>query len=278
MFNPDDRYQSLDEVLGDLDELIYDSTNIGYKIKNRRETYVIGLILLLAGMASWKLTFMTELDINLPITIYVIMGIYIVRFIQKRLKKKTTLLSWLVFFTGVYMVLKTGVTWWKLLLLLFVAQMSAESVLIVILCVLVTYVTGLTQYVYISSIYNIQEYRWLTVALLSFAAFLMFHSFVINSDISGVIKFCYNWHVYIIIVMTLYISILLSGVMYRYMPVEESVTSGALKIFMNVYSMVDFIRVGEAGIVCCTIWIIREKILVWVEKLRSSNIFAENEQ
>lgn len=55
MFYPDDRYQSMDKVLNDLESIIFDSS-VGYKKEHKNAPGIAGVICLIFGVIMWKMS------------------------------------------------------------------------------------------------------------------------------------------------------------------------------------------------------------------------------
>ena len=119
-YDPDDRYQSMENVMNDI-EIAKLGEDIRYKKENTKSAYVAGMLCYVMGMILWKLTHMPELTIDMGFWGYIFMiaGVYIYWLNLKR--KKHYFISIAVLGLGIYLLISTGFNWWKLLFILCVS-------------------------------------------------------------------------------------------------------------------------------------------------------------
>lgn len=88
-FDPDDRYQSMDEVLLEL-KGIADGDLVKYQRLHGRLLAVLGGAFLISGMALWKLTFLPDLEFVLSPVSYIFLTLCVSKFLLAENRRDTT--------------------------------------------------------------------------------------------------------------------------------------------------------------------------------------------
>lgn len=265
MYNPNDRYQSIDEVLTDLEKLIY-SENYSYKRTHKGAAFAIGSTFLLFGMALWKLSFIPSMVIHFPVAVYVMIALSIGQFILHILKKETIGIRVLNLGIGIYLIIKTGVVWWKAVLLFSVVFSLGQTSFIVASTCLVANITYLLQpsSEVLGAFY---EYRWAAVSLLSLS-FVLLNLYMLlydstNKYVAKLLRKDFFW----IIIFLFYGSQVLYGFALQGDKASFYVNLWGWKMVELLRSM-DLIKVGIIGMAFCAVWVIREKIMLKSEKIK----------
>lgn len=268
-FDPDDRYQSMEEVLNEFVKLKY-----GHRIKYQREhkstALAIGTVFALMGSSVWKLSFMPEMTLDFSIWEYIFCGLCIGKSILALLKKKTGFVSTLLFGVGIYLLIATGFTWWKLILLWFISEFCNYWPGILGGCAVISNVTYLILDHNKLSVIEFVDYRWIAVLLLSLAFVLLWLHDLLGEQNEKTIKSYFAKNMFWILATAYYVYLIL---------LEYSVNLVQGKA-VNIYEMIlgqDTIEwllswdpglVGIGGASFCVIWMIRERFLIFIEKRR----------
>lgn len=173
-FDPDQRYQTIDEVLTELQAIMIDKT-IRYKREHVSASFVIGTMFLFFGVIAWKLTFYPMLDINLTIWMCMLLGLSLVKGLLKIKKKDPIILNMIMFILSIFILITSGFQWWKLLLLSGITfssgLLSFEIGGGVLLLKITSLVTSTSSQHIMMDGWN--EYRWVAVTLISLAVILL---------------------------------------------------------------------------------------------------------
>lgn len=259
MYEPDDRHQSMEEVLSDLERLIL-KEDVHYKKEHKRASLVMGTVLLFVGCTVGTLAFGAEWNRELSTVMYVFWGLGITRLIFYLLKKETFFAGLVFFVLGSYLLIITGFTWWKLLL--FTGMM-----LYIHFCglvsggVLVSHITYLLIQQNPAFLQEFQGMQWVAVTLLSLAAVLFLQYFVLHTSDPNLIKLYYGKNFYWIIVTALYFVSILFGSLLA----KGGLTWMPCKTLLQWLTEIELTKVGMAGFVFCIIWLVRERVLMRME-------------
>lgn len=268
-FDPDDRYQSMEEVLYEFDKLKY-----GHRIKYQREhkstALAIGTVFALMGSFVWKLSFMPEMTLDFSIWEYIFCGLCIGKSILALFNKKTGFVSTLLFGVGTYLLIAAGFTWWKLILLLFMSAFCNYWPGILGGCALVSNVTYLILKNNKLSVIEFVDYRWIAVLLLSLASGLLYLHALLGQRDEKVIKSYFGEKLFWILATGYYVFLII-------MVYSLSLGQG---MAVNIYEVIlghDTFEwmlswnpglVGICGVSFWIIWMIRERFLVFIEMWR----------
>lgn len=273
-FDPDQRYQSMDEVLLEL-KAITDGDLVRYQRLHKPVLAVLGGTLLIAGTALWKLTFLPDLKFVLSPGSYMLVALCLVKFILANQRKNTMILKFLTLILGAWLCFSTGFVWWKLLLLLFI---FAEDTLggfwgIGMLTANFTYLLagkGTT------AMGQMQDYRWIPITLLPIAAvFIMQLETISDQERNGrqyghLTEIFLRWNLPWIFAV-LYFSVLLSWgwiltdlMTGRNRPMLESILGTK---WISAILSVQPLKAGAVGLAFSLFWILRQGILKRVKKV-----------
>ncbi|MDE7431348.1 MAG: protein kinase, partial [Lachnospiraceae bacterium] len=262
MFDPDKRYQSMEEVITDIERLMY-SEGLSHKKEHKDISLIVGMLFLFSGVAACKLTLVPEMEIPFSIWEYMFWICCFGKFLLKVFKKNSMLLSMVVFGIGIYLMAGTGFSWIRLILLVGLTFSSGISA---------GFLSGgalTANFIYIVQLQNdiwqrqYSEYSWLAVTLISLSVVLLYQYALLVMEDRKVVKQLYKRGFYWMMIVLLYGLVLLTGVQIDKM--------GDDAVFMPLvrwlYDMgVDHYRVGVSGLVFCVFWTIREKVLIRNEK------------
>lgn len=121
-FNPDDRYQSMEEILNEL-EYLMGLKRIHSRRTHAKGTFWLGTIMAMLFGALWKLEYGLDISLvsYLSVPIILFMLCLLVRFILNEVnhlsEMNAGILNSSVLILGIYLLGITGVTWWKIVFL-----------------------------------------------------------------------------------------------------------------------------------------------------------------
>ena len=267
-FNPDDRYQSMEEVLNELEGVML-SKKVTYKKAHLENSIVIGTILLFAGAILWKMTFAPSLKMDLSFWTYVFLGLVGTRCFVKNEKVKP--FTWTgSTILGIVLLFANGFTWWKsLLLIMIIFSEGVFSGMVAggIFLMNITYL--LMHYMTDHSIWNqLTEYKWMAVTLLSLAMVLVMQYYLLNIRIKAVTSMVFKYNIYWIFTGVVY------GLMILYGWLVHSKSAVFLAVLLGerivqFLRSFDLIKTGIVGLIFCLFWVVREHILHNIEKKNS---------
>lgn len=262
MFDPDRRYQSMEEVITDIERLMY-SENLSYKKEHRNISLIAGMLLLFLGVAAWKLTLASEIRIPFSVWEYIFWIGCFGKFLRKVFQKNNILLSIVILGIGIYLMAGKGFSWIRLIVLVWMTISSGLSAGFVsggVLTANILYVIQLQ-----NDIWQLQyrEYSWLAVTLISLGFVLLYQYILLVMDDRKVVKKLYKRGFYWILIVMTYGLVLLSGFQIH----KVGADAVYLQLVRWLYDMgVDTCRVGISGLVFCGFWIIRENVLIRRDK------------
>ena len=276
-FDPDDRYQSMEEVLNEFDKLRC-GNRIKYQREHRSALLALGTAFALIGAAVWKLSFMQGMKLDFSIWEYLFCGLCISRSVLSIYKKKTGLISLSIFGLGMYLLVLSGFSWWKLLLLILIAVYDGIFVGILGGSAIIANITYLIMSMASLSESEFSEYRWMAVLLISLAGVLLEVHALLGERTEQIAKVYFRKNLFWIVVTAFYATLALT---------EKSIaisTAASFPIHQRLLGArnVDWILswnpelVGICGAGFCVGWMIREWILAFIEKKRTSHRLFES--
>lgn len=256
-YNPDERYQSMGEILNEIEELKYGS-RLKYQREHNNKSLVFGGAFLLIGISLWKLTFAPNIAIDFTVGTYVFAILCGAQGIFHIYKKENTLLNLGVLCAGVYLLVSTGFAWWKLLLLLLVvgfdvfAGLLGGSMLIINITYLLMKYNNLNPE-------QFRAYRWITVLVLSLSFLMLWLYYVLEQRNEKITRTYFGKSLFWKIAILGYITLILVGMSER---MSVSVYKSVLgEVRWDAFMSCNPVLVGIGGICFCTFWILREIVL-----------------
>ncbi len=268
-FDPDDRYQSMEAVINDLDKLKY-----GHRVKYLREhksiPLALGTVFALMGASVWKLSFMPDLQLSFSVWGYIFCALCVLKSVMYMYRKKTGYVTAIIFGVGIYLLFATGFVWWKLLLLIFMSFLWNYWQGIMAGGALAANVTFLIMKEYGLSVSAYSEYRWVTVLLLSLSVLLLIcHSMQVEKD-EWIIKVYLEKNLNWIMAAGVYLSLILiaKGAALQgpvMAGLREKIFGSAAVLWIMTW---DPQKVGIWGAVFCVIWMLRVRVLSYFQKIK----------
>lgn len=259
-YDPDDRYQSMEEVLNELERLKY-GRRIKYQLEHRSSALAVGIIFVFMGTALWKLSFMPGWCPELDVWECIFCGLCIWKSALSVFKKNTEPVTALMLGMAVFLMVRSGFVWWKLLLLILPLLFGNLTIGILAGCLLISSFTCL--FMRTNGIFSLPEYRWMAVLLLSLSLVLLVVQYVLGErDEKLTVMYLGNNKIWIIA------SILYAGLLIlpRIITVFDAEAAAAIRHIIGDRN-IDWIlscnpqRVGLYGLVFCAFWVVREGFL-----------------
>lgn len=266
-FNPDDRYQSMGEVLAEFDRLIY-GKRLKYQIEHRKLLLVLGGVLAIVGSVVWKLSFCGNLMLNFSVLDYIFCGLCLLKSILALSKIDVWHVNLAVLGCGIYLLVSSGFLWWKLLLLLILVLFSNVAIGVLgcgAVAANITYCIMSFQSLDVSDFY---DYRWLAVLMLSLSCVLLFAYSVISERDYAITRMYFGKNLLWIISAMYY------GVLFL---IDRDYILNSGKVFILLVrvigkSSMDWMMswkpglVGICGFTFCVMWMLRDYAASHVEK------------
>lgn len=258
MYDPADRYQSMKEMLADIEALKFPE-KIRYRVKNKNQILVAGNALLVIGIIAWKLILAPNLEPDMSFAEYLFLAGCIGKGVLNYLKRKQGLVDFVMFCIGVYLLSSTGFSWVMLLVMLWMVFSSGVSSGYVGGCVLLADLVARMQRLTGAAMDVNAGQGWIAITLISVSVILLYEYVLIS--VTDIGQNGFKWYikgVYRAIYALFYIFCIMCGAM-------EGVSSKSLsKLFgariADMIMSVDLLKVGVAGLVFCAIWTIGEKV------------------
>lgn len=263
-YDPDERYQSMEKVLNDIEGIMI-GDDIRFKKENEKSSYAVGFICYITGMILWKLTHMPELVMDINIWGYIFFALSGYAFWLNLKKKEHNFLSIVILGIGIYLLLSTRFTWWKLLLVLGVTFSSESFVGVVAVGgIIVDLVSRLMQGY--PQIYDYtQQYKWGSVVLLSFSCVLFFQYSLLKERDIKTNSMYFKKNAYWIFIVVLYGYFFLNGVVAKNAWSYNVLGFEWLDIWNQIGMEYNFTMLGLGGLALSLIWVVREFVLKKME-------------
>ncbi|MCM1535466.1 MAG: serine/threonine protein kinase [Clostridium sp.] len=276
MYDPDERYQSMKDMILDIEKLMY-SESLGYKKEHKRVSLAVGSVMLALGVAAWKLTLVPQMVIRLTLWQYIFLAGCLGKGILKILKKKTSFVNLIVSGIGIYLLISSGFSWLKLLLLLWMIGSSgatagyfAAGVLIVDFVSIMQRESGADWGMY-------REYSWVAIAVISFGIVLLYQYGILTIENRTTARVTYQKGLYWVLVCLIYGCWILQGTMMSIMnPAAERWYRSMLgNRLVDAMQSVDLKLAGALGLGLSLLWILREKILIRYQRFQTEKYNGE---
>lgn len=266
MYDPDDRYQSMDEVILDIEKAMY-SDRLGYRKEHKSASLVIGIVFLLVGIMTWNLTISQDCSLHFSKWEYIFALLGVAKGFLKLAKKKTVLISIIMLGVGIYLLLTMHLSIVPSLIVVFMVLSSDLLTAYVGAGFTVFGLASELQGINAISLNTYENYSWTPIVLVSLAVVLLYQYEILSFEDRKTARIIYKRGFYWIIVCLLYMAMILIGV-----TGTETLEQFIKTIFrMNdshVLSTINWKAAGITGLLFCLYWIGRERVLLFIEKRR----------
>ena len=270
MYDPDDRYQSMDEILLDIEKVLY-SDIFGYEKEHRSSSLIVGVILFTLGVIAWKLTYATDMIITFSVWEYMFLILCTVKGALKLFDKKTLTLSGIMFLFGGVLLKSRGFSIYMFFLYLWVVVTPGTSPGFIGEGALVASLVSYYQKYTGVGFHEYSEYSWITITMMSLAMGLMHLHVVMCMEGRKLTKKMCGRGIHWYLVFILYIEIFAVG---------KVATPEFWDNFSPIVgdNIIDLIRqinltmVGGGGFAFCLFYFLRELLFIQLRKIKKDNI------
>ena len=264
-FDPDDRYQSMEEVLNEFDSIRY-----GRRIKYQREhnsiSLVLGTVFALSGAALWAMSFNTGVTAGSSVWMMIMCGLCILRGAMGLTHNDTPGICFLIIIMGIVDMITSGFSVLPLLLMI-AAVFSKVYIGIFGSCVLIANITyRVLDHVGYSTGY-FSNFRWMAVLLLTLAIIMLFMHIQLNNRLSLFTEAFLGRNLFWVTASVQYIFILLVAYILNDPHISDSpvLSRPHISEFTDWLMSWDPIRVGICGAAFCILWMLRDWGLSYIE-------------
>lgn len=255
MYNADDRYQSMEEMLLDIEKMMY-SVRPGYK----KSVLVVGSLMLALGIVIWKLTMAPDMIIGFSLWEYIFWAGCYGKGILEVLKKDTSLLSMGALGVGIYLIVGSEFSWIKLFFLLLMTFSPGYISGNLSASMLIANVVSLIQQADGTNFFLDREYSWVAITVISIAVILLYEYDVLSLEDRRYEKLYHKKRFDWILIAAVYALLFFAGLL---------ANSEGKRIFRmiageqisNFFFSFDQKKVGLCGLGFCLFWIGRERLL-----------------
>ena len=270
-YDPNERYQSMRELLSDLEKYIY-GEEYDYKKGHKQFHDFFFLFFLVVSTIAWKLTVIKTFSLQLSLWEIVFFLLALLKAVFNLYQMKQTLLNWGLFGTGIFLLISGGFSWIKCILFFLVLISSGYLAAVIALPLL-----GLALSTFVEAKLQLppllwKEYNWIAVSafflclgsLLSTSVFILEDRDTIASYQKSIAR---------LFPFFFFFLLLLHGFIQRKiidffgLPLENAEVS-ILGGIMQFLRSVDFVKVGLCGLGFSFFFFLREKFLyLWRGKV-----------
>ena len=262
MYDPNQRYQSMEEMLLDIDKLMY-GTNMAYRKEHKAGSLVAGIIMLAFGVMAWKLTMAQEAMIKFSLWEYIFLAGGLAKGIFKAFRKETTFISIFILGVGIYLISISQFSWIKLLFLFWMTFSSGTSSGCLSGSILIANLVSMVQQTGEIDLNSYSEYNWVPIAIISIAMVLLYQYEILDTEDRKIFYLLYKRGMYWIMVCLMYVALVVVGCATN-LTAKYVYNKG--DTFLYFFSLFDATMVGLSGLGFCLIWIVRENIFAFRQK------------
>lgn len=269
-YDPDGRYQTMDEVLNEFAGLKY-SSRLKYLREHKAAPLAAGAAMAALGAVVFEMAYMPAFISDFSIWMYLFCGLCIWKVIAKLRSKEWVLVwtSYALFCLGICLTVSTGFTWWKLLGVILVFGTYYPTAVIGSGMLLMKFTFEIMK---INSAMRLWEYGWISVLMLSLSFFLLRYHYFLGVQDERVTEVYLRKNLYWFVSAAYYAVAALVGAAVR--STASAVFDLAVRLLGqemadNLQDM-NLLYVGIAGTVFCLVWAGREMILFFIERRRDA--------
>ena len=268
-YDPDERYQSMETVLNDIEGIVI-GKGLRSKKANRGATYIVAIAFYVFGVILWKLTHMPDLSLDIGIWGYLFLAGGGFIYWQNMKRKEHIIASILVIVLGAVEVFTSGFVWWKLLIVLGIAFSDGSFAGLASGGILIIDIIGKFIGKYPDVYERMHPYNWLAILLLSFA-WVLFHQRALLKDRSiRANHHFFKGNRFWIIRIATYTMFAILGFTYRYMGYREYFDWPLMDRVASFLDSHNVFFIGIGGIVLCLIWMLREYFVKKMQELKEN--------
>lgn len=264
-FNPDQRYQSMDEVLHEIDGITI-SHEVQFKKTHNYASLILGIIFWLIGVIGWNLIFYPQIELIPSLSLYLFFTIALLKGVMGFRNKDTMAVSVILFCISCYLLWEIGFGCGKFLLIIGVlfsgtiSFLSASAFFAIVTTNLMITVDDM--------IVNDTEYTWVMILLLILSMLLLYEYWIIKQkDQNTVLIYFKNNRYWNYSMLLFFLYMICCGIMeigdFEYLA-QESIYA---RIFLAPFMGYQFSLIGLGGLLFSIAWVMRGKFLCrWMQR------------
>ena len=285
-YDPSDRYQSVDEILTEIDGMLINGT-VGYQKKHKYIYVLFGVAAAIWGTILMGISFADSFELSLSVFTCIVLALATIKGVKILGGKKTAMMSFLILIAGIVGYMCDGLSaaelGWVICLFVLSGKMTLMDVLGFGL-LNISYFITIRSSLYTS---NMADLQWMALLAVSLAFVFLYYAFVISDkDEERFLAKTYmkknkywKWTIFIYFLVW-FTGDLAKGVIWadlgenyemRYLywftskPMDWIFGEGTF----DSLGSIQFDRVGFWGFAICLVWFIREKILAKREAIQN---------
>ena len=258
MYDADKRYQTMEEMLLDIENLMT-GKKFYYKKKHKTASLALGLLLSAIGLITLKLMVMPNVVVKFTNMEYIFLICCLITGVRHVSNKKTRMLNFMIFCMGIYLLSLNGISLKKYFIFLFLI-LTVQGIIMICLSVgaMLINVTSMFQQINTQYIFIDTKYKWIPVICILLGGVLLYQYLILTSDDRRMGKILYKKGIYWMIIELFF------GSLWMIPNYNHSIVHIICnKIFGT--GVIDLKMVGMTGFIFCTLWVIRERILIRYE-------------
>ena len=260
-YDPDDRYQTMDEVLNGL-EWVKFGERAKFQRNHKDATLTFGVFMANIGAVMYEYSYSPKFIENFTVVFYILWGLFIWKGINLYNKKHTSFISKLILGMSIFMIITKKITWWNFAEILFFSLCLPKFTAIIASSEIIMQVMHIIMK--IKNITVAPQYAWISILLISISFLLLQHYFMINERDINMDKTCKEYNVYWFVYAILYAQISLCHLFLQIVKIF------ALKYYYIIFGkkIIDLLlkkqclEFGIFGSAFCLLWIARETFLI----------------
>ena len=281
-YDPNERYQSMGELLSDLEKYMY-GEEYDYKKEHKQLHDFFFFFFLVATTIAWKLTMGGDFSVSLSRWEALFCLMAVVKAVFHLFKMKQTLLDWGIFGVGVFSLISGGFSWIKCIILILVLISSGDLSAVIALPILTLMVSTYVEKKIGFAPLLWREYNWIAVSAFFLCLGSLFNSFAFTLEDRDTTA-SYQKLTVRLFPFFFFSLLLLHGFTQRKiteifgLPLENAEVSAWGKI-MQFLRSVDFFKVGLLGLGFSFFFFLREKFLYFwrgkIERWLKNTVYKE---
>lgn len=264
-YDPDERYQSMEDVLNAMEGILH-GASIRFKKENIKTFYTAGFVCYVAGMILWKLAHMPELTMDIGICGYLFIIVCGCKYWLGLKNKENGIFSRWVLGLGIVVLISTGFTWWKIVLILGATIFEKSISGLVSIGMFIVTVLSKIMLKYPQIYDTMQSYKWVGIVFLSFSVVLLWYYLGLSLRTVKINKMYFWKNFYWICIFIIYGGSLFIGYQYKFWRGANVAYSNIFDGWIEFVEKYDLCWIGLCGIIFSSSWLIREKVLQVIDK------------
>lgn len=259
-YDPDDRFQSMFDVLNELEGIMVNEA-LSWKRADDVPMQVFASTAMILGAFFLKLTYSYGQAFELSILEYLFLGAVLVRSLRKEVfDKNVTVWNLAIYASGIASIAVSGFTWWKLIIITFAFISDRYYAAVCSAMAIASNLAWLIMQSKVLSANDFETIKWVPILFISIGFFVLMQYMVLRLRNLRLLNQYYGGkNNYWILIMLLYLSVAFYGWM-----LSQRITWGIFESFMPDVARfavdTDIYKAGLFGFFICLVILGREVI------------------